>query len=118
MGVAETREETLNKLGVKPTYVVPRMRVEEGIQAVRAILPRCWFDHKTELALEALAAYRNELDEKQGVYKLNPIHDWSSHYADAFRYLALGLKRAISQPTRQATVLSEYDPFGADYGLW
>lgn len=85
----KTREEVLTKLGVTPT-VCPDHRVDDGIEAVRNILPRCWFDRvKCEQGIKTLQLYRKDWDEKRQVFRLNPLHDWTSHGADAFRYGAM-----------------------------
>jgi hypothetical protein len=68
--------------------------VEDGINAVRLMLPSCWFDaEKCKRGIEALRNYRREFDDKLKAFKDRPLHDWSSHAADAFRYLALGQPR-------------------------
>ena len=72
--------------------VVPKLSVPDGIQAVRQLLPRCWFDHKVKSGLDALRNYRRVFDEKRNVFYDTPLHDWCSHGADAFRYLALTWK--------------------------
>jgi phage terminase large subunit len=65
---------------------------DDGIEAVRIMLPRCWFDRsKCEHGLEALKQYRKDWDEKLKAFRDKPKHDWTSHAADAFRYLAVGL---------------------------
>lgn len=92
LGTGKSRLEVLEALGLSNLTVVPRQSVADGINAVRAILPRCRFDaQKTERGLEALRMYRREYDEERKVYKDKALHDWTSHAADAFRYLALGL---------------------------
>lgn len=86
-----SRKETAQKLGLNPILIVPNLSVDDGIQAVRILLSRCWFDVvKCKRGLEALSNYHKEYDEKRKVYKTRPEHDWSSHGADAFRYLAVG----------------------------
>lgn len=66
------------------------MGVDDGIELVREILPRCYFDEKTTVdGVTCLESYRKEWNEKIGAWKDNPLHDWSSHGADAFRYLAM-----------------------------
>jgi phage terminase large subunit len=90
LGTGRSRKEVLQEAGLEIT-VAPRLSVADGIQAVRRILPRCWFDHKTKLGLDAIRNYRREYNEKQQVFYDKPLHDWSSHFADAFRYLAIGL---------------------------
>ncbi len=80
--------------------VVPKISVPDGIQAVRNILPRCWFDReKCGRGLEALRQYQKEWDPKMQTFRPTPRHDWASHGADGFRYLALGLKE--KQPDEQ-----------------
>ena len=69
-----------------------RILVADGINAVRSILPRCWFDKdKCAPGIDALKAYHREWDEKKKTFHDRPVHDWASDPADAFRYLALGL---------------------------
>lgn len=89
LGTGKSRLETARTLGIS-FLVAPNVSVDDGIQAARAIIPRCWFDsEKCSDGLRALRGYRKEFDERKGVYKNTPLHDWSSHYADAFRYFAL-----------------------------
>ena len=70
--------------------VVPRTsNVNEDIEKVRQILPKCAFDAiKCEQGIKALENYRKEWNDKLGVWRDRPLHDWSSHGADAFRYFA------------------------------
>jgi phage terminase large subunit len=71
-------------------------RVEDGINAVRTIIPRCWFDaRKCARGIDALKLYRSEYDDKLQALKPRPVHDWTSHAADAFRYLAMTLDSRI-----------------------
>jgi hypothetical protein len=90
LGTGRSRKEVLQEAGLEIT-VAPRLSIADGIQAVRRLLPRCWFDHKTKPGLDAIRNYRREYNEKQQVFYDKPLHDWSSHYSDAFRYLAIGL---------------------------
>jgi hypothetical protein len=89
LGTGRTRVETLFALGRKPT-LVPDHKLEDGINAARRCLPRVWF-HRNRCAagLEALRQYRADYDERSKVFKDKPRHDWTSHAADAFRYLAM-----------------------------
>lgn len=92
LGTGVSRVETLQSLGLNPT-VVPNQRVEDGINAVRQLLPKCWFDaEKTARGVKALQHYQREWAPKLGTWRSSPRHDWASHGADAFRYLASGLK--------------------------
>lgn len=89
---ARSRLETLQSLGMRSARALTNQRVEDGINAVRLVLPRCWFDRdKCEPGLKALRQYHREWDDDRKTFGLRPYHDWSSHAADAFRYLAVGL---------------------------
>lgn len=90
LGTGKSRKEALQDLGLN-IQVCPRISVDDGIQAVRRTLPFCWFHPRTKQGLDALKNYRREYDEKRNVFYDKPLHDWSSHGADAFRYLAVGL---------------------------
>lgn len=71
---------------------VPRLSKEDGINAVRMVLPLCNFDKKRcQDGLHALKNYRKEWDTKNQVFKDNDVHDWASDPADAFRYLSVGI---------------------------
>lgn len=92
LGTGTTRIETLRGLGLVG-QIVPKQSVDDGINAVRLLLPKCYFDKtKCERGLEALRQYRTDFDEKLKTFKPHPLHDWTSHAADAFRYLATGIK--------------------------
>jgi hypothetical protein len=92
LGTGKSRVETLASLGIRPR-VLPALKVEDGINAARNLLPQCWFDSvRCVRGLEALRQYRREWDERLRAFKARPLHDWSSHAADAFRYLAQGLR--------------------------
>ncbi len=94
LGTGKSRKEVLAGLGVKGS-VAPRLRLEDGIAAVRMALNRCWFDaEKCARGVEALKLYRSAWDEGRKVYRDGPLHDWTSHGADAFRYLFTGLRKA------------------------
>lgn len=77
----------------------PRLAVQHGIDAVRQILPHCYFGSKTEAGVEALRGYKRRWDDLTKSFSDDPNHDWASHGADAFRYFALGTKEF--RPTQQ-----------------
>jgi len=71
-------------------HTKPGLEVEEGINAARLILSRCWFDEtKCKAGLEALKHYRRDYNERLGEFKAAPVHDWSSHASDAFRGMSV-----------------------------
>ena len=89
LGTGMSRLEVLNKLGINP-HVATKLPVHDGIEAVRSMLPRTWFDKdKCSRLLDALYAYRTDYDEKRQVHRQTPLHDWSSDYADSVRYWAV-----------------------------
>jgi len=91
IGTGKSRLEIAQSLGLV-TSIVPKMSVEDGINAVRMTLGRCWFDYeKTKEGLDALRQYRWAINDK-GETKNRPLHDWTSHSADSFRYLCTGLQ--------------------------
>jgi hypothetical protein len=74
--------------------VVKPHRIEDGINAVRRTLPRCVFDARAcERGLDALRLTQAEWDDSARVLANRPKHDWTSHAADAFRYLALSWEK-------------------------
>ena len=83
-------EQLAEYLGINNMAIVPDLGVQDGIQAVRQVLPRCWFDSvKCEDGIEALRQYQREYDEDKKAFRDRPRHDWCSHPADAFRMLAV-----------------------------
>lgn len=99
LGTGKTRVETLRSLGLNNIRVVPAQRVEDGINAVRLLLPRCWFDkERTKRGIDALRNYEREFDDKTKAFRMKPLHNWASHGADAFRYLAVGLPKQATAP--------------------
>lgn len=100
-----SRRETLEKLGLKNIEVIPQQEVADGINAVRLMLPRCWFDsNRCARGIEALKQYRREWDGKRQTWRERPYHDWTSHAADAFRYLALAGAKPSGKPWVQPEV--------------
>ena len=89
--------DLLQELGIAPIDFAPGPRdpsVAEGIEAVRQVLPLCMFDKvKCERGIQALQSYHREFDELNGTWRSRPKHDWASHFADAFRYYAIGYDR-------------------------
>ena len=112
LGTGRSRLEVLDSLGVRNVRVLPASPVEDGINAVRMTLPKCWID-KTRCRdlLEALRQYRTEYDDKRKAFKPRPLHDWTSHAADAFRYLCVGMDDFIA-PKRPVVEFGEHSWMG------
>ena len=85
------------ELGIKyVTLPTLKIRLEEGIEAVRGIFPRLWIDgDKCKHLIKCLENYRKEFDTRLEVYKDRPRHDKYSHGADAARYLAIAIRRHV-----------------------
>ena len=92
LGTGKSRLEVAKGLGLN-FKIAPRLSVEDGIEAVRNLLPRCWFDaERCRHGLKALKSYHRDFNEQRQSYLPHPVHDWSSHAADAFRTGAVALK--------------------------
>jgi len=114
LGSGKSRREVAWDLGLN-FRVVPKLPIEDGIHAAQMLIPRLWFDkEKCKHGLECLRQYHRAYNERTRSFRASPVHDWSSHAADAFRYLAVGLRESRGQlaaPQRMAVM--EYDPFAA-----
>lgn len=98
LGSGRTRIETLQQLGREPK-LVPQHKIMDGINAARLSMPMVWFDRvKCADGVEALRQYRADFDEKTRAFKDAPRHDWTSHSADAFRYLAMAWREMANAP--------------------
>lgn len=97
LGTGKSRLETLAALGVNNIDIAPQIGLDDGIQATRLSLPLTWFDEeKCGRGLEALRQYRMDWDEKGKTWRGRPLHDWTSHGADAFRYLSIASRASDS----------------------
>lgn len=100
LGTGKTRAEMLRAMGVR-TRIAPKLSVEDGIQAVRTMLPKVWFDaKKCTDGIKKLRQYRSEYDEKRKVLSNRPLHDFTSHCADAFRMYAVSYRQRTT-PARE-----------------
>jgi len=100
LGTGKTRQEVAREYGIN-AHILPVQSVEDGIEAVRNLIGKCWFDEKKcERGLDALINYSKDFDEERKIYRNRPRHDWSSHGSDAFRYLAMGYKENYDTPHR------------------
>jgi phage terminase large subunit len=87
-----TIEQQIKDSG-REVRIVPNVRVADGINALRTIFPRCWFDaDKCADGLNALRRYRYAVNADTGQWSREPLHDDSSHASDALRYFALAMQ--------------------------
>lgn len=88
-------DQFIERFGSSKVKIVPKLSVNDGIQAGRWLLQQNMRFHKRcgdFQGIEALKQYHYEFDEVRHTYTNRPEHDWSSHTADAFRYLAITVK--------------------------
>jgi len=98
LGSGKTRLETARTLGIN-FEVAPKLGLEDGINAARLIFDRCYFDaDRCEKGLECLMNYRRDFNSRIDEFKPVPVHDWASHGADAFRYMAVSVRRRDKKP--------------------
>lgn len=100
--------------------IVPNLGLQHGIDAARSILPSCWFNKRlTRDGIECLRSYRRSWDEEKKVFTDAPLHDWSSHGSDAFRYLSLVCRERIvaSQPEKKILIPNKPVQYTLDQ-LW
>lgn len=92
LSTGKTRVETFRGLWPSARVnIIPKQSVEDGINAVRMVLPKCYFDRvNCERGISALRSYQKKWDGKNKIYMDKPLHDWASNGADAFRMFALG----------------------------
>lgn len=89
--------------------ITPKSSIADGINAARTIFTNCWFDsEKCADGLQCLRNYRYEVDPDTQQFSNKPLHDWASHGADAFRYLAVALR----EPKKKRERLIEEDYTG------
>lgn len=100
LGSGRSRYETAQSLGI--TFRIGRqLPLDEGVHAARMLFPKCWFDEtRCARGLEALQHYRWDYNSRLHEFKPRPVHDFASHGADAFRYLALRFKQRVEDTPR------------------
>lgn len=113
LGSGKSRLETARGLGIR-FEIAPNLPVMDGIEAARHVIDAAWFDQeRCGQGLESLWSYQREWDEVNACFKTTPKHDWTSHGADAFRYLAVGFRPERTGPRQTKTVVN-FDPFRRD----
>jgi phage terminase large subunit len=100
--IGKSRVQVLNELGIEP-MIVPQHNPLDGVNAVRRIFDRMWFDETNcRRGIEALTLYRREKDQKTRMLKDKALHDWASHGADAMRCFSSGWDGNSARPTSNA----------------
>ena len=123
-GSGITRFETARQLGItfQVSNTMPSgdlFTLEDGIEAVRATIPRIWIDEKKcERFIKCIENYRREWDSRREMYKDKPVHDWASHFADSLRYLCLALPKMRDGITEQDVERQRHEAlYGQDFNL-
>jgi hypothetical protein len=90
---------------------VPRVSdIRVGVEFVRSKFSSLFFDSTNcEHGINALASYRRDWDAKNGIFRLVPVHDWASHFADALRTLVCGID--LVDDANNATISSSYGTY-------
>ncbi len=110
LGAPKSREMMLNDLKIRPTLVVPRHRVEEGIEAVRQMLPRSYFDEvKCATGIEALRHYQRRWDSMKKIFLPTPLHNWASNGSDAMRICAMSERTPVNTTDLPREAVSDYN---------
>lgn len=92
-GTGLQRIETARRLGFH-FEVTPKLEVNDGIEAARVLIMRSRFDATNcDKGIIALEAYQSVVNKQTGLVSDTPLHDWTSHAADAFRYAAVNILR-------------------------
>lgn len=92
-GSGRTRVETMKGYGLNPQLVTNATKMD-GINAARQTLARAVFHSRTEeVGVSALEQYRREWDDEKKTFRESEYRDWTTHLADAFRYLSLAWKQ-------------------------
>lgn len=106
----KTDEAFFRERGFKVS-VVPKHQKMDGINQVRIHFNKFWFDQgKCRRLIDCLRNYRASYSHKNKVLSSEPLHDWTSHSADAMRYAVMGLptnvvQRTNHEPRRVAGIL-------------
>jgi len=113
LSTGKSRREIAYSLGIN-FRVVPKLPVEDGIHAAQMLIPRCYFDaDKCKPLLDALRQYHRAYNERTRSFRNSPVHDWSSHFADSWRYASIAINETVKEgKPPQMMAVNDYNPFG------
>jgi phage terminase large subunit len=87
-----SRRETLHKLGIRPIRVGVARDPEDRINAVRRMLPYCFFHAENcTTGTDHLKQYRKRWNQSMGVFT-GPLHNEHSHAADGIGEMAVNAR--------------------------
>lgn len=110
LGTGRSRLETAASLGLR-FRVVPNIPITDGINCTRGMLKRCYFDqNRCKSGIQALKQYRKKYNEVHKCFSDTPLHDWTSHASDSFRYLCVSMDDEMDKRSRpkQTKAVSDY----------
>ncbi len=108
LGTGKSIEELMRAAG-RRVKVAPRLPILDGINAARTIFPLCYFDEgKCATGIRSLRCYRyGEMQSYEGPTR-EPLHDIHSHCADAFRTLAVSIRRPQQEREKEQQRQQQY----------
>lgn len=110
LGQSKTVRNQCGEAGLPMIPTVRPQTKQSGIESVRKLFHKLWIDDtRCELGLACLSEYQYEWDDKNKVFKNNPLHDWASHGADSLQTLALGWNEQFASNKRQSPTKVSFD---------
>ena len=105
----KTARTIIQQAGLRPTVVVPKIpKISTGLELTRNVFSGCRFDsNRCAEGIKALRNYKFGWDQEKQVYTTQPVHNWASHGADAFRQFAQGYRQPAN-PTQTGRARSQY----------
>lgn len=108
LGMRHSIEEVFRQQFPGCVRKVPQHSISDGINAARLLLTKCWIDERgCEVGLKGLRhySYRVVGDALTGQLSNEPVHDWASDWADAFRYMALAAASSSRPDMNESNVI-------------
>ena len=90
--------------------ITPSLKVQQGIDAARLVLPLVHFDRDCSEGVECLRGYRRKYNDLTKSYSDSPLHDWAADGADAFRYFALVTRTSLNIPDDSVIETLDFKP--------
>lgn len=93
-------DQFIERYGAGKVAITPQLSIADGLAAARWMLEQPMRIHERcgaigrlgHSGLDALRDYRFDWDEENQCFSRTPVHNFASHSADAFRYVALVVK--------------------------
>lgn len=97
LGTGISRKRALYDLGVRRIRVMPKLKVNDGIEATRRLIKVLYIDESCEYIISCLKNYSKEWDDLRSNWKDKPLHDKYSHGADMIRMRAISNKKYLKK---------------------